>query len=127
MKKSITLIAIIYIIFLLVLSCKKEKPPVKTCNVLYPANDLPWLRNTIDSLEQLSPDQTKYLLITMAVYQGETVFIESSCDPLGNSVFPVKNCSGELVGYLGQLSSDLITLRNILWVPANSACNVAND
>jgi hypothetical protein len=60
----------------------------------------------------------------MAVYQGETVFIQTSCDPLGNSVFPVYNCSGELVGYLGEISSGSLTNLSVLWIPANSACNV---
>ena len=122
MKKSLNPLPVICLIFLLVFSCKKDKPGVKTCDVLYPSQELPWLRNKIDGLEQLSPDISKYYMITMATYQGETVFIETNCDPLGNSAFPVYNCSGDQIGFLGQISQANLTNRSILWIPVNSAC-----
>jgi hypothetical protein len=127
MKNSFSpLLIIICFLFLLVFSCKKDKPPVKTCDVLNPVTELQWLKDTIQGLEQLGSDKTKYYLISSAVYQGETVFIQTNCDPLGNSVFPVFNCTGEQVSVMGEINPESISDRSIIWVPANSACN-AND
>lgn len=99
---------------------------IETCDVLNPVEELQWLKDKIQGLEQLGTDQTKYILITMAVYQGETVFIQSNCNPLENSIFPIFNCKGEQIGVTGQISQESITARSVIWIPVNSVCNV-ND
>jgi hypothetical protein len=127
MKNSLNpLLAAVCFGLLLIFSCEKEKLPVSTCDVKNPLQELTWLKDKIQGFDQLPVDQEKYIMITQAEYQGETVFIQTSCDPLGNSVFPVMNCSGELLGVLGQIRQDSLTNLSILWIPANSACN-AND
>jgi hypothetical protein len=127
MKKTFNpLLAAICFSLFLVFSCGKEKLPVTTCDVKNPLEELIWLNDKIQGFEQLPPEQEKYIMMMTAIYQGETVFIQTSCDPLGNSAFPVMNCSGELLGVTGQISQASLTNLSILWIPPNSACN-AND
>jgi hypothetical protein len=124
MKKSLNpLAATIYIGLLLVLSCEKDFLAGNTCNVKNPTEELLWLNNTIKSLERLGPEKNKYLLISMATYKGETVFIQSNCDPVGNSLFPVMNCTGEFLGFLGEISPDSLINRKVIWKSQNTVCS----
>lgn len=108
--------------FLLIFSCEKDYLADNTCNVSNPLKELDWLKSTIQNIEQLSPDASKYFYISMAKYNEETVFIEGNCDPLADSVFPVLNCAGERLGFLGEISSDSLVNRKVIWKSANSAC-----
>jgi hypothetical protein len=109
--------------FILLFSCKKNNP-TDNCNVANPTTDLPWLKSKIETILQLSPEAYKYEAITMATYNEGTVFIESNCDPLANSVFPVYNCKGELLGNMAELGIKNFTNNSLIWKPSNSACNV---
>jgi hypothetical protein len=124
MKKSFRpLVVTIYFGLLLVFSCEKDFVVDNTCNVKNPTEELLWLNNSIQSLERLGPDKNKYFLISMATYKGETVFIHSNCDPVGNSVFPVMNCAGELLGFLGEISPDSLINRKVIWKSHNTVCS----
>jgi hypothetical protein len=110
--------------FILIFSCQKNKSTDNKCNVANPVTDLSWLKSKIETIQQMSPDVYKYETITMATYNGGTVFMESTCNPLASSVVPVYNCSGELLGYIGELKADDFTDISIIWKPSNSACNI---
>jgi hypothetical protein len=84
--------------------------------------ELEWLKSAIQNIELLSPDILKYYFVSMAKYNGETVFIVSNCDPLANSVFPVMNCAGQKIGILGEISPDSLLSRQVIWKPATSVC-----
>ena len=111
-----------FVILLLVFSCEKDILSDNTCNVDNPLEQLDWLKNTIQIIEQSNPEWSKYYLISMAKYKGETVFIQSNCNPLANSVFPVLNCSGQLLGVLGEIPLESLSDRNVIWKSVNSAC-----
>jgi hypothetical protein len=112
----------IFIFLLLVFSCEKDILSDNTCNVDNPLEQLDWLKDTVQNIGQSNPEWAKYYLISMAKYKGETVFIESNCNPLANSVFPVLNCSGELLGVLGEIPMESLSDRNVIWRSVNSAC-----
>lgn len=108
--------------FLLIFSCEKDYLSDNTCNVSNPLKELEWLKNTIQNIEQLSADASKYYFVSMAKYHEETVFIEGNCDPLADSVFPVLNCAGERIGILGEINPDSLINRKVIWKSKNSAC-----
>ena len=123
MKKHLHAVLMLTFTFLLlVFSCEKDILSDNTCNVDNPVEQLDWLKSKIQIIEQSNPDWTKYYLISMAKYNGETVFIESNCNPLAISVFPVLNCSGELLGVLGEIPLESLSDRNVIWKSVNSAC-----
>jgi hypothetical protein len=113
---------VLFSVFLLVFSCEKDHLSDNTCNVSNPLIELDWLKNAIQNTEQLSPDVSKYYYVSMAKYNGETVFIEGNCDPLANSVFTVLNCTGESIGVMGEINPDSLTDRKIIWKTTDSAC-----
>jgi hypothetical protein len=114
---------LIFSCFLFIFSCEKDYLSDNTCNVSNPLKELPWLKSAIQNIEQLSPDESKYSYISMAKYNGETVFIESNCNPVADSVFPVLNCAGQKIGIMGEISPDSLINRKVIWKPANSVCN----
>ena len=111
-----------FVFLLLVFSCEKDILSDNTCNVDNPLEQLDWLKVTIQNIEQSNPEWSKYYLVTMAKYSGETVFIISNCNPVANSVFPVLNCSGQLLGVLGEIPLESLSDRNVIWKSVNSAC-----
>jgi len=123
MKKHLQPLQLFTFTFLLLaFSCEKDILSDNTCNVDNPLEQLDWLKVTIQNIEQSNPEWSKYYLITMAKYNGETVFIISNCNPVANSVFPVLNCSGQLLGVLGEIPSESLSDRNVIWKSVNSAC-----
>lgn len=119
-RRPLQLLTLIFL--LLVFSCEKDILSDNTCNVDNPLEQLDWLKDTIQSLGQSNPEWSKYYLVTMAKYSGETVFIISNCNPAANSVFPVLNCSGELQGILGGVPYESLSDRNVIWKAVDSAC-----
>lgn len=122
MKKKINLLQlIIFTGFLVVFSCEKDFLADNTCDVSNPLEELPWLKNIITDLEQ-SSSYADFTLISMARYQGETVFLESNCNPAANSITPVINCSGDRIGILGEISPGSLTDMKVIWKSQNSHC-----
>ena len=118
----------ILIIIAVVLSCKKDSLSDTTCNVSNPLEQLPWLKTTIQALDSF-PDREKYYIISMAKYNGGTVFLEGYCDPSANYVIPVLNCSGERIGILGfgipgegVIDQGSLTNIKVIWKSENSEC-----
>ena len=87
------------------------------CNVSNPAEDLDWLKEAIDNVEN-----DEYSYFAMADYNGETVFYYGNCNPLINFVSIVMNCNGENLGNTNDLYDDLTDIE-ILWQHDNSQCN----
>ncbi|HUV00678.1 MAG TPA: hypothetical protein VMW32_06940 [Bacteroidales bacterium] len=106
-------------------SCEKDKFE-NTCGVDNPLEDLAWLKEQIESIEQTNPERLKYYYIKMAEYEGQTVFLPWNCDPAANSIFIVLDCSGERIGIIGSgedmISWDQLTGQQVIWKPENSAC-----
>lgn len=131
MKELIRLLQMgILIAITLVLSCKKDFLSDNTCNVSNPLEQLLWLKNTVQSLDSF-PEREKFTVISMAKYNGGTVFTEGSCDPRVDYVIPVWNCSGERIGIVGsgdipgEEVIDMTRLTNwkVIWKSQNSVCN----
>ena len=110
---------------LLMFSCVKDKsqPLATICNVTNPLTQLDWLQSKVKSIVELNPDVSKYIMIQSATYNSETVFIQTNCDPLGNSNYPVYNCSGVFIGNMAELGFNYFTNQSILWKASNSACS----
>jgi hypothetical protein len=123
MKKNLNLVLVmICSFFMLVLSCEKDSLIDNTCNVKNPVKDLEWMRNDIKFIEQLSPEESQYITITMAKYNGETVFFSIYCDPTIEAVFPVRNCSGATIGYWGEIPQEELTDQQVIWKSENCVC-----
>ena len=108
--------------FILIFSCEKDKTIANTCSVKNPTTDLQWMVNDIKFIEQLKPEESQYISITMATYKGESVFFSIYCDPLINAVFPVRDCSGKTIGYWGEIPLEELTDQLVIWRSANCIC-----
>jgi hypothetical protein len=113
---------IICSVLILVFSCEKDKGIANTCNVINPVTDLEWMVNDIKFIEQLSPDESQFISITMATYNGESVFFSIYCDPTIEAVFPVRNCSGERIGYWGEIPQEELKDQQVIWRSYNCIC-----
>ena len=121
MKNPVHYLQIMILIALtVVFSCKKESD--NTCNVANPVEDLTWLKNAIEDIKA-QPDAGVYSIISMANYNGETVFLMGYCNPLANYVIPVINCSGNRIGIIGEISQDSLIDMQVIWKSENSLCN----
>jgi hypothetical protein len=107
---------------ILVFSCEKDKTIENTCNVKNPTTDLAWMVNDIKFIEQLNPEESQYISITMAKYNDASVFFSIYCDPTIDAVFPVRNCSGETIGYWGEIPQDELKDQQVIWRSANCIC-----
>lgn len=106
----------------LIFSCEKNPLANNTCDVKNPLKDLDWMKRDIAFIEQLSPDESQYITITMATYNGETVFFSIYCDPLVNSVFTVRDCSGKTIGYWGEIPQEELKDQQVIWRSSNCIC-----
>lgn len=114
----------IVLALVLVFSCKKEiiTTSSNTCNVSNPVEDLPWLKARINSI-LTNPDASKYQYVAIASYNSQTVFIFGNCDPLSINPIPAYNCSGALLGNIGDIPPAGIKNQKTLWKASNSVCN----
>jgi len=90
------------------------------CDVVNPAENLPWLRTMIESWEATSTIYT-YMYVQQGTYSGNTVFIAANCCPFCDSYFPVFNCAGE---ELDGINIQEITDLKTVWKPLFSQCNL---
>ena len=122
--------------FFAVASCEDCDPGFgdsTACSVENPVEELPWLRNEIASREQRDPSEfTQYFYIAQTEYRGETVFVDGNCCPTCNTVVPVLNCEGELIGLLGYgeeneedinyIDFSILERATIIWKPKGGTC-----
>lgn len=109
-----------FILSITLLSCDKDEAEESiddVCNVSNPIEDLDWLKEKINSV-----NQDEYSYYNMASYQGETVFYYGNCDPAINYVSIVRNCTGDSLGFTFDLYDELTEISTI-WKHENSVCN----
>jgi hypothetical protein len=114
-------IAIQFFAFLLfgsisLVSCEKDDN--NTCNVSNPVEEIAWLKEAIDNVEE-----DEYSYYVMANYKGETVFYYVNCHPLVNYASFILNCNGDNLGYTNNLQDEL-TNMTILWKHEASKCDL---
>jgi len=123
MKKTLNPIALLICLILMVIfSCEKDNLLKNTCGVKNPTKDLVWMKNDIKFIEQLSPEESQFISITMAKYNEETVFFSIYCDPTVEAVFPVRNCTGKTIGYWGEIPQEDLKDQQVIWRSANCVC-----
>lgn len=123
MNRKINLIQLIlFVVFLLVFSCKKDNLGDNTCNVKDPVKDLAWMKNDINYINSLRPDVTQFFAFRMAKYNGETVFYAVYCDPTIDAAYPIRNCAGDTIGYYGEILPVDLTEQMVIWKSANCVC-----
>lgn len=105
----------------ILLSCQTTEPE-NTCNVANPAEDLVWLKERINLILANDPAASRFQYVSMAEYRGNNVFIIGNCNPAIISVFPVFDCSGEHLGDVGQIPSDSLLNRQVIWKTQDSEC-----
>lgn len=108
-------------------SCnKEEQEPKVVCTVEDPLIELTWLANELEDLKKSS--FIKYYFISTAEYKGETVFIFGNCCPSCNSVIPVRNCEGDLLGILGNRPEDVdyqqLKENRFIWQGEEGQCEL---
>ena len=114
---------LIFTCFLMIFSCKKSFLEDNSCNVSNPLTELAWLKNIIENLEKSEPSIANYTTISMAKYNGETVFTESTCNPSVILRCTLMNCTGELLGYYyGDINPEKVTDKKVIWKSENSNC-----
>lgn len=106
----------------LIFSCEKNPFADNTCDVKNPLKDLDWMKRDIAFIEQLSPEESQYITITMATYNGETVFFSIYCDPTIDAVFPVRDCIGKTIGYWGEIPQEELKDQQEIWRSKNCIC-----
>lgn len=107
------------------LSCNnEEEKPIAACGVSNPANELPWLAEKIAKLETESLRELFY--VAQTELNGQTLFIFGNCCAVCNSVAPVYNCEGEMLGLVGgqdgKFGFDLLGSSKIIWKTEDNGC-----
>jgi hypothetical protein len=72
-----------------------------------------------------NPELYQYFYVSQGNLDGETVFIFGGCCPFCSMIIPVRDCKGDLIGYLGA-NGELSTIKDetVIWQPPNFACNL---
>jgi hypothetical protein len=115
---------ILFVLILLVFSCKKENLGDNTCDVKDPVKDLAWIKNDINYINSLAPEESKYIAIKMAKYNGVTVFYSLYCNPDYEAAYPVRNCAGETIGYYGEIPPEDLTEQMVIWKSQHCICDL---
>lgn len=121
-----TLRSIFFIILLtiVIISCSDKDDNFNTiCGVNDPTEELVWLKAEITIRKRDVSEDAKYQYISQADLDGETVFLYRNCDPKANTVIPVYDCEGELLGVVGK-EFTLEDFTNILLIfkPLDFVC-----
>ncbi|GMN10495.1 hypothetical protein MTsPCn9_33790 [Croceitalea sp. MTPC9] len=115
-------------IFLILLSCENDDndlPLIAACDVNNPIEELSWLKSQIEELKNIDSETSRYFYIQIAEYKGETVFVSNNCCPFCNTVIPVYNCEGDLLGtFFTEIQPDEIKNAKILYSPVDFPCTV---
>lgn len=107
-------------------SCQEETIPSTACQIENPVQELDWLNVIIEDLE--SSSLTVYMYISQAKIETKTVFLVQNCCPFCNTVTPVYDCEGVLLGNLGSGEKGInqADLKNskVIWKAENFSCNI---
>lgn len=116
-------------VFLLVfaftfIACSEDEvEPLQACNTQNVLVDLPWLAELIEEQEQSEIGQN-FSFIATGKFGKSRVFILQNCCPFCASIFPVFNCSGDVLGSIGSDGFDLDKIENyeVIWKSSINAC-----
>jgi hypothetical protein len=118
MKRAILFVVIsIFLAF----SCQEDTGPLRACSVENPVEDLDWLAAEIQKMEA-SEFFSQYFYVTQAKYGPKTVFIFLDCCPNCDSAWRVFDCSGNLMGYIGDIDESILDSDVVIWKSDNSTC-----
>jgi hypothetical protein len=126
MKK---LLLVSFSVALLGHGCKKDEldlPVIAACGVDNPIEDLEWLSSEIRSRQNDTSMGAVFGYIEQALNEGETIFIFNDCNPAANSVATLLDCSGTVVGFLGDENHDVANLtgRTVIFRRSDTACTL---
>jgi hypothetical protein len=125
MKKILKPVLIISFFLLAVFfSCEKDYLGENTCKSKDPVKDITWIKNEINFINQLPLDESQYIAIMMAKYNGETIFYSTYCNPEYEAVYPIKNCSGTVIGYYGEILPEELKEQIVIWKSVNCICTL---
>jgi len=115
------------IVLLFTISCDNEVDILiyNSCDAERPIEQLDWLREKAQEMNEYDDDIKQYFYISQASYQDQTVFIFGNCCPFCNTVIPVMNCEGENIGTLGfDIEYEDISDENTILKPENFSCQI---
>lgn len=114
----------------LTLSCDNDNddnlPVVAACAVDNPIKDLLWLTEEVERREANPTVDSRYCYIVQGVSNDQTIFIYEDCNPLVNKIFTIYDCSGELIGFLGDenFTNENISNRRVIYKPELFVCEL---
>ncbi len=106
-------------------SCSEDEvEPLQACDTQNVLVDLPWLAELIEEQEQFFIGQN-YSFISTGKIKNRRVFVLQNCCPFCASIFPVYNCSGEVLGSIGEEGFRFEDIENIevIWKSSENGCN----
>jgi len=123
MKKSLLSILVL---ILLSIGCKENEDPITYCGVENPSENLTWLSQLTNELDDSYFGV--YFYVTAGTYQGQTVFLSKNCCPNCNSVALVYSCEGEFLGVLGRGGTGIepteVKDEVVIWRGTGMVCTV---
>ena len=105
------------LVLVLLFSCQESENP-QGCDVANPIEDLPWLKEQINT--SASSGLADYVYLIQGTYKGATVFTFLNCCPFCKSVPQILDCEGNLIT---NASITDVTDQKVIWRPATSVCN----
>jgi len=100
----------------LLVSCQESESP-KNCEVANPIEDLPWLKEQINT--SASSGLVDYVYLIQGTYKGATVFTFLNCCPFCRFVPQILDCEGNVIT---NASITDVTDQKLIWRPAKSVC-----
>ena len=97
-------------------SCQDTESPAG-CAVANPVEDLPWLKEQINSTA--STNLIAYFYLVQGTYKGATVFTFLNCCPFCRFVPQILDCEGNVIT---NASITDVTNQKVIWRPAESVC-----
>ena len=122
---------LLFVFSLVVLSygCDEDElglPIMAACGVDDPIEELEWLTAEVQIRKNDTSSFAVYGYIEQALNDGETIFIFNDCNPAANSVATLLDCSGTVVGFLGDENYPLANLtgRTVIFRRSDTACTL---
>lgn len=107
------------------LSC--DDGNLTTCNVSDPVQDLEWIRNEIDEIEQKKDTDPfyQYRYFAKGYHEGKPVFFQSVCCPPCSSVpiVTLKDCQGHELLTTYDTSNGRIKFKKTIWRAEGFPCD----
>ena len=120
---------LVILCFLLLCCCSEDDDDslaiVTACEVDNPLEQLTWLSEQIRTKVLNQTEFSEYDFITQGKFNSETVFLFKNCNPIANSVVPVLDCQGIMLGLLSlEIPQEEIFEETLIWKNAPSSCDL---